>query len=88
MALSHSACLFVIEETDLSGFDRRERHYIRIDVTESIEEFNVIGGPVFAYQGLPEHTQEPEMNNIDKNIVSQNYLNILNDVFFKSWGRI
>lgn len=76
-----NACLFVIEESDLPGFDLRERRYQRIDVSNQIEEYTIVGGAVFAYIGLPEFTQEPEINNPTKHFISQNYLNTIEDAF-------
>ena len=53
-----NAILYVISDTDMSEFDRREWGYRRVDVTDQIEEFRFRSGRVYAYEGLPARTDE------------------------------
>ena len=53
-----NAILYVISNTDMSGFDKREWGYRRVDVTDQIEEFRFRSGRVYAYEGLPARTDE------------------------------
>ena len=53
-----NAILYVISDTDMSEFDRREWGYRRVDVTDQITEFQFRGGRVYAYEGLPGRTDE------------------------------
>lgn len=45
--------LYLITNEELISFDKRERGYRRVDVTERIEEFRFRGGKVYVYEGLP-----------------------------------
>jgi len=45
--------LYLITNEELIGFDKRERGYRRVDVTDRIEEFRFRGGKVYVYEGLP-----------------------------------
>jgi hypothetical protein len=45
--------LYLITDEELLRFDKRERGYRRVDVTDKIKEFNFRGGKVYAYEGLP-----------------------------------
>jgi hypothetical protein len=45
--------LYLITNEELTGFDKRERGYRRVDVTDRIEEFRFRGGKVYVYEGLP-----------------------------------
>ena len=53
-----NAILYLISNTDMSGFDKREWGYRRVDVTDQIEEFRFRGGRVYAYEGLPGRANE------------------------------
>ena len=53
-----NAILYVISNTDMSGFDKREWGYRRVEVTDQIEEFRFPGGRVYAYEGLPGRTDD------------------------------
>lgn len=43
--------LYRIDEGDLLKFDKRERGYQRVDVTDKIEEYRITGGRVYVYVG-------------------------------------
>jgi hypothetical protein len=45
--------LYLITNEELTGFDKRERGYRRVDVTDRVEEFHFRGGKVYVYEGLP-----------------------------------
>jgi hypothetical protein len=47
--------LYLLSEEDLLKIDKRERDYKRVDVTDRIEEYDISGGRVYIYEGLPEH---------------------------------
>lgn len=47
-----NAVLYVVSAEDLAKLDRRERGYRRSDVTDRLDEFDVAGGKVFAYEVL------------------------------------
>lgn len=78
---SMNCCFFIINDSDLIKFDQREKGYQRIEVKNSIEEFTVISGNVYAFKALPSYTKEPEINNPYKNAISGYYLNILKEAF-------
>lgn len=42
--------LYLVSEEDLIKFDKREYGYERIDVTDKIDEYNIIGNKVYVYQ--------------------------------------
>ena len=46
--------IYVIDEHDLPGFDRREFTYSRVDVREHLD-VTVAGGPVWMYVGKPQY---------------------------------
>ena len=50
--------LFFITPEELAEFDKREFGYKRIDVTDKIEEFEIRGTKVYAYQAEENHTYE------------------------------
>lgn len=76
-----NACFFIIDEQDLSIIDRTEKGYERIEVTQSIREFEVSQGKVYAYQALPNYTSIPVSNNPYKNVIPDVYLEFLNAAF-------
>jgi hypothetical protein len=45
--------LYLITNEELRSFDKRERGYRRVDVTDKIEEFRFRGGKIYVYEGLP-----------------------------------
>ena len=45
--------LYVINDTDLAEFDKREAVYDRVDVRNQVTDIEVIGGAVWAYVGKP-----------------------------------
>ena len=51
-----NAILYLISNTEMIGFDKREWGYRRVDVTDKIEEFRFRGGRVYVFEGLPEGT--------------------------------
>jgi hypothetical protein len=46
--------LYLIPQTDLVQLDKREIGYQRVEVTDKIEEYNIRGGKVYAYQHFPD----------------------------------
>lgn len=48
-----NAILYLIDDADVSGLDKREWGYQRVDVTDKIEEFRFRGGKVYVYEGIP-----------------------------------
>jgi hypothetical protein len=49
-----NALLYLINNAEMIGLDKREWGYRRVDVTDKIEEFQFRGGRVYVYEGLPE----------------------------------
>ena len=78
---SMNCCFFIIDEEDLAKIDITEKGYKRIDVSESIREFQVDHGKVYAYQALPEYHMEPTINQPNKNAIVKLYLGFLNTSF-------
>lgn len=81
-----NACFFIIEEQDLAVMDRTEKGYERVDVTQSIREFSVSGGKVYAYKALPGYTKTPVANSPYENVIPALYLEFL-DAAFKEKGK-
>jgi hypothetical protein len=48
-----NAILYLISNADVTGLDKREWGYRRVDVTGKIEEFEFRGGKVYVYEGVP-----------------------------------
>jgi len=74
---SMNCVFFILDESGVLEIDKTETGYKRIDVSNSIGEFNVVGGAVYAYQALPSYTKEPLINRPDVNVVLSRYLNTL-----------
>jgi len=49
-----NAILYLISNAEMMSLDKREWGYRRVDVTDKIEEFQLRGGRVYVYEGLPE----------------------------------
>ena len=45
--------LYVVNQDDIAGFDRREAVYDRVDVRDDLMDVDVKGGPVWVYVGKP-----------------------------------
>jgi hypothetical protein len=54
-----NAVLYVIPDKDIIKFDKRERTYERVDVTDKVEEYRIAKGKVYAYAGLPDQAGKP-----------------------------
>lgn len=78
---SINCCLFVIDETDLQVMDKTEIGYERIDVSDSIREFDVVGGPVYAYQAQPDYVKEAITNRPGSSVIPTSYLDFLEAAF-------
>ena len=78
---SMNCCLFVIDEADLKIMDNTEVGYKRIDVAQSIREFEIVGGPVYAYQAKPEFTKESNVNDPSIHAIPSAYIDYLNAAF-------
>jgi hypothetical protein len=50
--------LYLIPNEDLIKFDKRERTYERVDVTDKIEEYRFEGGKVYVYVGFPDRQEK------------------------------
>jgi hypothetical protein len=51
--------LYLVTGEELARFDKRERGYRRVDVTDKIEEFRFREGKVYVYEGLPVKPEGP-----------------------------
>ena len=49
--------LYLISKKDLELFDKREIGYKRIDVTQSIQEYEIKNGKAYTYMATPEYTK-------------------------------
>ena len=47
--------VYVIQKSDLEGYDKREAVYDRVDVQSDLIDLQVRNGPVWMYVGKPEH---------------------------------
>ncbi|MBF4983453.1 gamma-glutamylcyclotransferase [Nonlabens mediterrranea] len=65
--------LFFISPEELKEFDKREFGYKRIDVTDRIEEFEISGTNVYAYQAEENHTYVYQKN--DNTFLPDFYVN-------------
>ncbi|PKA84281.1 hypothetical protein ATE92_2462 [Ulvibacter sp. MAR_2010_11] len=71
-----NAVLYFLTPKELEKFDTMELGYERIDVTDSIVEYTINGGKVYAYKAMPEYT----LNGIGKgkkNIIDQLYYDLV-----------
>ncbi len=59
---SINCILYIVSNEDIIKFDKREFDYERIDVTDKIEEYNIIGGKVFMYQQKPDYYDKSIIN--------------------------
>lgn len=68
--------MYILNDSDLVAFDKREVGYSRINVTDKIKDIRVTKGEVYAYTALPEYTIKLE-NDISKNIILKGYVNVV-----------
>lgn len=68
--------LYIISDEDLIKFDKREIGYERIDVTDRIEEYNIFGGKVYAYQQAPDYYDKTTLN-LAKFLLIEDYVNMI-----------
>ncbi len=76
-----NCCFFIIDKKDLQTMDKTEIGYKRIEVSDAIREFDVIGGPVYSYQALPEYSKEPVKDKPQINAIASSYIDFLNKAF-------
>ncbi len=77
--------LYLVPEADLPTYDGWELGYERFEVTKLINDYNVVGGPVFAYKALPDFVLEP-VSDYTRNIIELGYSKIIQDAF-DFWGK-
>jgi hypothetical protein len=68
--------LYLLSKEDLIKFDKREIGYERIDVTDRVEEYNILGGKVYVYQQAP-HYYDKSTLNLTKYILIEDYVNMI-----------
>jgi hypothetical protein len=77
---SVAGMLFVVSNSDLEGFDRREWIYDRADVSAELSGVRVEGGEAIAYVAKPEYVMRtPTSPNVAA--VRASYLRILDEAF-------
>ena len=59
---SMNCVLYFISPEEMARFDRREKGYKRIDVTDRIVEYDFTGGRVYAFKALPQNTYRPDLD--------------------------
>jgi hypothetical protein len=82
---SINAMLFLVDSAELKMLDAREYGYTRINVTDKINEFNVVGGSVYAYKALPAFTIRVTENPRD-NVISKGYIKVVEEDALLSRG--
>jgi len=65
--------LYFISSEEMTGFDKREWGYERIDVTDRIEEYEFTGGKVFTFKAIPEYTYNHDLD-LDGIILDKSYV--------------
>lgn len=75
---SMNACLFIIDTVELKKFDEREIGYKRIRLNSQIKEFEIVGGDVFAYIGLPTFTIKTTDDPKD-NVIFRHYIKLVEE---------
>ena len=68
--------LYIISDEDIINFDNREVGYERIDVTDRIEEYNILDGKVYVYQQAPGYYDKSTLN-LTKFILIEDYVNMI-----------
>lgn len=76
--------LYIVPLEDLPIYDSWELGYIRFEVTDLIQDYQVKGGPVYAYKAHPDFSAEPT-DDFTHNIIEQSYWEIILDAF-DYWG--
>ncbi|MFA0962946.1 hypothetical protein AB9P05_14170 [Roseivirga sp. BDSF3-8] len=75
-------CMFyMLDEEDLATMDNTEKGYERFDVSGSIGEFDVQGGPVYAYRARDAYHKTPVRGKPMINMVPRLYLQFFFDAF-------
>ena len=68
--------LYLITPEELDGFDRRELGYERIDVTDQLSDYKVIGGKVFAYRAMSDYVFNPTTDS-ETSIIDQAEIDLI-----------
>jgi len=75
-----NCCLFIISEEEMIGFDKREWFYERLELSDSVENYN-ISGKAYAYISKKNYTIVKPSGSIYENAIRNSYLEILEDAF-------
>ena len=70
--------LFVVNDAELAGFDRREWIYSRVAITGALVGVHVDGGEAYLYSGLAEHEWRGDGSNRDY-AVRETYLAVIEE---------
>ena len=65
--------LYFFSPEEITGFDKREFGYERIDITNMIEEYDFTGGNVYTFRATPEYTYNPDLDQ-KGNIIDKAYV--------------
>jgi hypothetical protein len=71
--------LYIISDEDIIKIDKREFGYERIDVTDKVEEYNILGGKVYVYQQTPGYYDKSTLT-MNKFILIEDYVNMITKV--------
>ena len=77
--------LYLVPLEDLPTYDSWELGYERFEVTDLIQDYQVKGGPVYAYKAHPDFYAEPT-DEFTHNIIEQSYWEIILEAF-AHWGK-
>jgi hypothetical protein len=68
--------LYILSDEDIINFDKREFGYERVDVTDKVEEYSILGGKVYVYQQVPGY-YDTSVINLNKFILIEDYVNMI-----------
>ncbi len=77
--------LYTVPEADLPVYDQWEPGYERFEVTPLIADYEVKGGPVYAYRALPGFEKAPG-SEPKLYVIERDYVRIIEEAF-DYWGR-
>jgi hypothetical protein len=73
---SINCILYIISKKDLELFDKREIGYKRIDVTQSIQDYEIKNGKVYTYMAVPEYTKGVDFDSAS-DIIEKSYVDLV-----------
>lgn len=83
-ACTLNGVLYMVPQADLPIYDAWEPGYERFEVSDLITDYNIEGGPVYAYRALPGFEKVPDAD-VLHNVIERDYLGIIQGAF-DYWG--